>query len=171
MQIMCSYQSRLPRRAPGKCCAWWLATSCKHVPRVSASSKSYEHKRKGNIYMYHFCDKIKSQNGFFGCHKASNTWIWILCPLCWLRLDTAKQPIGTIKIVGLFLLPESCLQLTAKILVEWVVFADVTLAICMDLAMSCATCLRHWLVSVLGAICRWWSFSPLLAGFITATVQ
>jgi hypothetical protein len=27
------------------------------------------------------------------------------------------------------------------------------------------------LVSVLGAVCRWWSISPLLAGFITATVQ
>jgi hypothetical protein len=71
----------------------------------------------------------------------------------WIHLDTAEQPIGTIKIGGLFLLPESCLQLTAKILVEWVVFADVTLAICMDLAMLCATCLQRWLVSaVLGAV-------------------
>ena len=57
---------------------------------------------------------------------------------------------------------ESCLRLTAKILVEWVIFADVTLEICMDLAMSYATCLRHWLVSVLGAIHWWWSFSPFL---------
>jgi phosphate/sulfate permease len=39
----------------------------------------------------------------------------------------------------------------------------------MDLAMTCATRLRHWLVSVLGAVCRWWLISPLLAGFITAT--
>jgi hypothetical protein len=38
------------------------------------------------------------------------------------------------------MLLESCLQLTAKILVEWViVFADVTLVICMDLAMSYQT--------------------------------
>ena len=66
---------------------------------------------------------------------------------------------------------ESCLRLTAKILVEWVIFADVTLEICMPLAMSCATRLRHWLVSVLGAVRRWWSFSPLLAGFVTATFQ
>jgi hypothetical protein len=66
---------------------------------------------------------------------------------------------------------ESCLQLTVKILVEWVVFADITLEICMPLAMSCKTRLRHWLVSVLGAICQWWSFSPLLAGFVTATFQ
>jgi hypothetical protein len=36
---------------------------------------------------------------------------------------------------------ESCLQLTAEILVKWVIFADVTLEICMPLAMSCATCL------------------------------
>jgi hypothetical protein len=58
---------------------------------------------------------------------------------------------------------ESCLQLTAEILVEWVVFADVTLEICMDLAMSCGTCLQHWLVSVLGAVCLWWSFPPFFA--------
>jgi hypothetical protein len=44
------------------------------------------------------------------------------------------------------------LQLTAKILVEWVIFADVTLEICMPLAMLCATLLQHWLVSVLGAV-------------------
>jgi hypothetical protein len=31
---------------------------------------------------------------------------------------------------------ESCLQLTAEILVKWVVFAAVTLEICMPLAMS-----------------------------------
>jgi hypothetical protein len=47
---------------------------------------------------------------------------------------------------------ESCLQLTAKILVEWVLFADITLEICMPLAMSCVTRLRHWLVSVLGTV-------------------
>jgi hypothetical protein len=34
---------------------------------------------------------------------------------------------------------ESCLRLTAKILVKWVIFADVTLAICMDLAMLYVT--------------------------------
>ncbi len=43
------------------------------IPRVSASSKSYGHKQKGDIYMYHFCHEIKSQNRFFGCHEASNT--------------------------------------------------------------------------------------------------
>jgi hypothetical protein len=147
-----------------------VATGCQRVPRVSASSKSYERKQKDDVYMYHFCDEIKSQNGFFGCHEASNAWIWILCPLwlagCVLTLPTHRYH----KNRGLLLLPESCLQLTAKILVEWVVFADVTLAICMDLAMSCATCLQHWLVSGLGTFCQWWSFSPLLAGFITATV-
>jgi hypothetical protein len=56
------------------------ATACKLVPRVSASSKSYERKQKGDIYMYHFHDEIKSQNRFFGCHEASNTQIWILFP-------------------------------------------------------------------------------------------
>jgi hypothetical protein len=30
----------------------------------------------------------------------------------------------------------------------WVIFDDVTLAICMDLAMSPATCLQCWLVGV-----------------------
>ena len=51
------------------------------------------------------------------------------------------------------MLLESYLQLTTKILVEWVVFADdVTLEICMDLAMSYVTCLQHWLVSALRAI-------------------
>jgi hypothetical protein len=69
------------------------------------------------------------------------------------------------------MLLESCLLLTAEILVEWVVFADVTLEICMPLAMSCATRLRRWLVSVLGAVHRWWSFSPLVAGFVTASFQ
>jgi hypothetical protein len=70
------------------------------------------------------------------------------------------------------MLLESSLQLvTAKILVKWVIFADVTLEICMPLTMLCATHLRHWLVSVLGTLDRWWSFSPLLAGFVTATFQ
>ena len=55
---------------------------------------------------------------------------------------------------------ESCLWLTAKILVEWVIFADVTLEICMDLATLYVTCLWHWLVSVLGTVHRWWSFPP-----------
>ena len=36
---------------------------------------------------------------------------------------------------------ERCLQLTPKILVKWVIFADVTLEICMDLAMLYVTCL------------------------------
>jgi hypothetical protein len=44
------------------------------------------------------------------------------------------------------------LRLTAEILVERVVFADITLEICMPLAMSCATRLRRWLVLVLGAV-------------------
>jgi hypothetical protein len=44
------------------------------------------------------------------------------------------------------MLLESCLRLTAEILVEWVIFADVTLEICMSLAMSCVTRLRRWLV-------------------------
>jgi hypothetical protein len=45
------------------------ATGCECVPRVSASSKSYERKRKGDIYMYHFCDEIKSQNRFLDVTK------------------------------------------------------------------------------------------------------
>jgi hypothetical protein len=65
------------------------ATGCECIPRVSMSSKGYEHKRKGDIYMYHFRDEIKSQNRVFGCHEASNTQIWILFPL-WLCLDTAN---------------------------------------------------------------------------------
>jgi Zn-finger protein len=39
--------------------------------------------------MYQFRDRMKLQNWFFGCHKTSNTQIWILCPL-WLCLDTAN---------------------------------------------------------------------------------
>jgi hypothetical protein len=58
---------------------------------------------------------------------------------------------------------ESCLQLTAEILVAWVVFADVTLEFCMDLVTSYATCLQHSLMSVLGAIHRWWSFPSFFA--------
>jgi hypothetical protein len=58
---------------------------------------------------------------------------------------------------------ESCLQLAAKILVEWVIFADITLAICMHLAMLCATHLQHWLVSALGAVCIWRLLPPFFA--------
>jgi hypothetical protein len=47
---------------------------------------------------------------------------------------------------------EVYLQLSPGILVEWIIFADVTLEICMDLAMSYVTRLRHWLVSALRAI-------------------
>jgi hypothetical protein len=47
---------------------------------------------------------------------------------------------------------ESYLQLTTSILEKWVIFADINLVICMDLAMLYQTCLQHWLVSVLGAI-------------------
>jgi hypothetical protein len=56
------------------------------------------------------------------------------------------------------MLLESCFQLTAKILVK---FDDVTLAICMDLAMSSATRLRCWLVSALATVHQWWSFPPI----------
>jgi hypothetical protein len=63
------------------------------------------------------------------------------------------------------MLLESCLWLTAKILVKWVIFADVTLAICMDLVMSYGTCLQHWYVSVLGAVHWWWSFLPIFVLF------
>jgi hypothetical protein len=59
------------------------------------------------------------------------------------------------------MLLESCLRLTAEILVEWVIFADVTLEICMSLAMSCVTRLRRWLVWALATIHRWWSFLPI----------
>jgi hypothetical protein len=42
------------------------------------------------------------------------------------------RPVGIIKIGGLaMILLESCLRLTAEILVEWVIFADITLEICM----------------------------------------
>jgi hypothetical protein len=44
---------------------------------------------------------------------------------------------------GSMMLLESYLQLTAKILVEWIIFAEVTVEICVDLAMSYATCLQH----------------------------
>jgi hypothetical protein len=67
-----------------------MAAGCEHVLRVSASSKSYEHKQKAT-YMYvlhHFCNGLKLQNRFFGSHKTSNTQIWILWPL-WLHVDTA----------------------------------------------------------------------------------
>jgi hypothetical protein len=79
--------------------------------------------------VYHFCNKIISQNQFFGCHEASITQIWILCPL-WLALPWHCWPVGTIKIGGLWC-RWSCLRLTAEILVKWVRFADVTLEICM----------------------------------------
>jgi hypothetical protein len=53
------------------------------LARVSASSKGYERKQKGNLQgvLYRFHDRIKLQNRFFGCHETSNTQIWILCPL------------------------------------------------------------------------------------------
>jgi hypothetical protein len=54
------------------------------------------------------------------------------------------------------MLLESCLQMTAKILVKWVIFADITLAICMHLGMLCVTRLQHSFVSALGAVHRWW---------------
>jgi hypothetical protein len=60
------------------------------------------------------------------------------------------------------MLLESCLQLTTEILVKWVIFDDITLEICMDLAMSYATRLWHWLVSALAAVCRRWSFLPIV---------
>jgi hypothetical protein len=53
------------------------------------------------------------------------------------------------------------LWLTTEILVESVVFADVTLTSSMDLATLYATRLWHWLVSVLGATHKWWSFLPI----------
>jgi hypothetical protein len=59
---------------------------------------------------------------------------------------------------------ESCLHLTTKILVDWVIFADVTLVICMHLVMSCAPHLWHSLVSALAAIHSIWSsFPPIFA--------
>jgi hypothetical protein len=63
------------------------------------------------------------------------------------------------------MLLESCLRLTAGIIVEWVKFADVTLEFCMDLVTSYVTCLQHSLMSVLGAIHKWWSF-PLFFAFV-----
>jgi hypothetical protein len=61
------------------------------------------------------------------------------------------------------MLLESCLRLTAEILVKWVIFADTTLEFCMDLVMLYATCLQHSLMSVLGAIHRWWLFPPFFS--------
>jgi hypothetical protein len=58
------------------------AAGCKHIPRVWVQVK-----RRATYVLYHFCDGLKFQNRFFGSHKASNTWIWILCPL-WLRTLT-----------------------------------------------------------------------------------
>jgi hypothetical protein len=63
------------------------------------------------------------------------------------------------------MLLESCLWLTSEILAEWVIFADITLAICIYLAMSYVTCLWHWLVSALAAIHQWWSFLPIFCLF------
>jgi hypothetical protein len=59
------------------------------------------------------------------------------------------------------------LWLTAEILVKWwVIFADVLLEICMDLAMSYGTHLWHWLVSVLVTVCQWQQSFPLFFAFI-----
>jgi hypothetical protein len=66
---------------------------------------------------------------------------------------------------------ESCLQLTAKILVTWVIFADVTLGFCMDLVTLYVTCLQHLLMTVLGTVHTWWCFLHFLAAFVTATVM
>jgi hypothetical protein len=115
----------------------------------------------------HFHNKIKSKIGFLDVTKLLSLKFGYFAH-CGSALTL---PTHRYKNKGSMMSLESCLQLTAKIFVEWVVFADVTLEICMPLAMSCATRLRHGLVSVLGAVHRWWSFSPLLAGFITATVQ
>ena len=110
--------------------------------------------------MYHFRDEIKFQNRFFGSHEASNTEFGYFghCGSA-LTLPTHRYHKNRGSMMSL----ESCLRLTAEILVEWVIFADVTLEICMDLVTSYATCLRHSLMSVLGAIRRWWSFPPFFA--------
>jgi hypothetical protein len=74
------------------------------------------------------------------------------------------RPIGTINRWSMMSL-ESCLRLTAEILVTWVIFADVTLEFCMDLVMLYATCLQHSLMSVLVAVCRWCLFPANVFGF------
>jgi hypothetical protein len=71
--------------------------------------------------MYQFCDRLKLQNWFFGCHKTSNTQIGILCHCgSALTLPTCRYH----KNKGSIMLLESCLQLTAKILVKSVIFAE-----------------------------------------------
>jgi hypothetical protein len=65
-----------------------VATGCECIPIVSTRSMSYEHKWKGNLCTVLFSWQIKTPKSVFGSHKASNTWIWILCPL-WLHLETA----------------------------------------------------------------------------------
>jgi hypothetical protein len=64
---------------------------------------------------------------------------------------------------GSMMLLESGLRLTAEILVEWVIFADITLEFCMDLVTSYATWVWHSLLSVLGTVHTWWSFPPFFA--------
>jgi hypothetical protein len=56
--------------------------------------------------------------------------------------------------------------LTAKILVEWVVFANVTLKICMDFAMSYGCDMPEtlvvWCQLLVPFIDGWWSFCHFL---------
>jgi hypothetical protein len=73
------------------------------------------------------------------------------------------QPGGTIKI-GVHDVIGELFAIDCWELVEWVVFDDINLVICMPLAMSSVrTCLWHWLVSALAAVPWWWSFLWIFA--------
>jgi hypothetical protein len=138
-----------------------FSSPCPGKFRVSRSLKSNEHKWKGFLCDVPFLQKIKIAKSVFGSHENSNSQIWIIghCASALTLLTHRYQHKNRESMMSL----ESCLQLTAKILVQWVISADVTLVICMDLAISYATHLWHWFVSALAAVHWWWPFTPIFA--------
>jgi hypothetical protein len=67
---------------------------------------------------------------------------------------------------------ESYLHLRAESLVKQVIFADITLEICMIWPCPMQHVCDSGCCQFLAPFgCRWWLFSPLLAAFISATVQ
>jgi hypothetical protein len=66
------------------------AAGCKHVPKVSVSSKGFEHNGKGDIICVPFLQK----------HNIPKSVFWMSQSFYHSNLDTLP-PVGTIKIGGL----------------------------------------------------------------------
>jgi hypothetical protein len=73
-----------------------VAAGCKHVPRVSMSSKSYEHKQKGDLCTVPFLQWIKIPKSVF--QMSRNLWHSNVDTLATEALPWHCWPLGTIKI-------------------------------------------------------------------------